>query len=226
VSVRTVGLRLLDFRIQRRKRAVIPAVRNKRVAQLQLVWDTGMKDPNLLTSKTTIAKDSMKRNRNSHQESGMRKWVQRAVLQRAVWATALALRKMSARRRVNGQALRGAQTARAAGGFSIEVLAGEMVDKTWSEVTAAPHQVHAGAAQVADSGIVAPAGHQTARTAAAGATANRQGAQTVGSEATAGGPAVHGATADGARPVVVGAAARAHGVKMRGVERTASRLVV
>jgi len=149
----------------------------------------------------------------------MRKWVQRAVPQKTVWAVALALRKTSACPRVNRQALRGVQSAGAAGGVSSVALGGEMVNETWSAAIAALRQVHPGAARVGNSGIVAPAGHQTARTAAD--RGKNPGAQTAVGEASAGGPAVHGATAGGARPAVVGAAAAAYGA-----ERTASGLVV
>jgi len=172
------------------------AMRTKRVVQVQLVWD-----------------------KIGHQQRAMRKCAQRAVLPRPVCAAVPAVRKLSVRRRVSGQALRGVQTTRAAGEVSGAALDGEMVINEIA-VTAALHQAHAGAAHEADSGIVAPAGHQTARTAVAGA-------QTVGGEAAAGDPAVHGATAGGgARPVLVGAAAVPHGVKMRGAERSASRPVV
>lgn len=197
VDLRMVGLRL-------------PGLRTKKVG------DAGAKDPSLLQSKA--AKDSAKRSKIG-----------------LSMAAALAVRKMSARRGISGQALRGisgqairgVQTVRVAGGVSGVALDGEMVtNETGIAVTAVPHQVHAGVAHVADSGIVAPAGHQTARTAAVGATANQQGAQTVGDEAAAGDPAADGATVGGARPVVVGAGAGARDVRTRGAERSASRLAV
>lgn len=148
-----------------------------------------------------------------------------AVRRKAPWRGGNSGKK--ALRGISGQALRGVQTVRVAEGVSGGALDGEMVtNETGIAVTAVPRQVHAGVAHVADSGIVAPAGHQTARTAVVGATANQQGAQTAGDEAAAGDLAADGATAGGARPVVVGAGAGARDVRTRGAERSASRLAV
>jgi len=189
------------------------------------VWGADRREPNLL-SKEAIAKESVKRRKIGHQQRGVRNWVQRAVPRQAVWAAALAVRKMSVGRGVSGQALRGVQTVRAAGEVSSVALDGEMVNsETGIAVPAAPHKVHVRVAHVADSGIVAQAGHQTALTAAGGATASREGVQIVGKEAAVGDPAVHGATAGGVRPVGAGVAAGVHVVTTRGAEMNASKLV-
>eukprot|EP00419_Tripos_fusus_P003592 CAMPEP_0172673628 /NCGR_PEP_ID=MMETSP1074-20121228/12258_1 /TAXON_ID=2916 /ORGANISM="Ceratium fusus, Strain PA161109" /LENGTH=489 /DNA_ID=CAMNT_0013490949 /DNA_START=130 /DNA_END=1600 /DNA_ORIENTATION=+ len=145
----------------------------------------------------------------------------------AVWAAALAVKRMSAHRGGKGEALHGVQTVRAAGRVSNVALDGEMVTiESRIAVAAVLHQVHAGVAHVADSGIVATAGHRTARTAASGVTASQEGARTVGNEATCDDPAAPRATAGGARPAVVGATAGAHDVMTKGAERSASRPAV
>jgi len=178
-------------------------------------------------AQAAVVKDVAKRNRSRHQERRTRKWVQGAVPRRAVWAAALAVKRMSAHRGGKGEALHGVQTVRAAGRVSNVALDGEMVTiESRIAVAAVLHQVHAGVAHVADSGIVATAGHRTARTAASGVTASQEGARTVGNEATCDDPAAPRATAGGARPAVVGATAGAHDVMTKGAERSASRPAV